>query len=147
MSMQTKWVWGSVALLAVIALAWGVYNLGFNQRAGQQQKNQSVIAPVVTATPAATAEQVKIIDISGKPFEFDMKEIRVNKGDRVRINFTNSQGFHDWVLDGYNVRTKQIQAGQTDSIEFVADKAGEFDFYCSVPTHRDKGMMGKLVVE
>ena len=71
----------------------------------------------------------------------------LKKGDRVKIVFKNTQGFHDWTLADFNVKTQQIQAGQSDTIEFVADKAGTFEFICSVPTHKDKGMMGKLIVE
>ncbi len=78
---------------------------------------------------------------------FDTQEIRVKQGDKVRINFENTEGFHDWVIDEFNAHTAQIQAGQTDSVEFTADKKGTFEYYCSVPNHRNNGMMGKLIVE
>lgn len=87
------------------------------------------------------------VDISGIPFEFSVKEIRVKKGDRVRIDFTSVQGMHDWVVDEFSARTKQLTAGQSDSVEFVADKKGTFEYYCSVPTHKQAGMVGKLIVE
>ncbi len=38
-----------------------------------------------------------------------------------------------------------IQPGASVTVEFVAEKAGEYTFYC--PMHRDKGMEGKLIVE
>ncbi len=94
-----------------------------------------------------TVEQVKTFDISAKPFEFSVKEIRVKKGDRVRINLTVTQGMHDWVVDEFNARTNITQTGQTTSVEFVADKTGTYEYYCSVPTHRQQGMVGKLIVE
>lgn len=93
------------------------------------------------------ASEIKSFEVSGKPFEFDPKEIRVKQGDTVKITFNNTQGFHNWTLDQYNVQTKQIQAGQSDSIQFVADRAGTFEYYCSVGNHRAMGMVGKLVVE
>jgi nitrite reductase (NO-forming) len=71
----------------------------------------------------------------------------VKLGETVRINLTNEQGFHDWVIDEFNARTKQINAGQTDTVEFVADKVGTFEYYCSVGNHRQMGMIGKLIVE
>lgn len=90
---------------------------------------------------------VKEFTVVGKPFSFTPNEIRVNKGDTVRITFNNMEGFHDFTIDGYNVKTKQIQAGQSDMVEFVADKAGTFEFFCGVGTHREMGMIGKLIVE
>jgi len=32
-------------------------------------------------------------------------------------------------------------------VTFVADKAGEYEFYCSVGQHRANGMVGKLIVK
>ena len=92
-------------------------------------------------------QDVRIFDISAKPFEFSVKEIRVKKGDRVKINLAVTQGMHDWVADEFGARTKIIQTGQSDSVEFTADKTGTFEYYCSVPTHRQQGMVGKLIVE
>lgn len=102
-----------------------------------------------TPTPTAVVEDkdVRVFDVTGKPFTFTPNEIRVKKGDRVRINFSNELGFHDLTIPGLSVKTAQIQAGKSDSFEFTADKAGTFEFLCSVPTHKDKGMVGTLIVE
>jgi len=32
-------------------------------------------------------------------------------------------------------------------IEFTADKVGEFEYYCSMPGHRQAGQFGKLIVK
>ncbi len=90
---------------------------------------------------------IKTFEVEGKPFEFSMKEIRVKEGDRVRVFFNNTEGFHDWGIDEFNARTKQLQAGENDSVEFVADKKGTFEYYCSVGNHRQMGMVGNLIVE
>ncbi len=86
-------------------------------------------------------------DVKGNSFSFDPTTIRVKKGDVVTINFTNTEGFHDWVIDEFNARTKQIKAGESESITFVADKIGSFEYYCSVGAHRAMGMVGTLIVE
>jgi len=74
-------------------------------------------------------------------------DLYVNVGDTVRIEFVNEEGMHDWVLDEFNAATAIIQGGETDVIEFVADQAGTFEFYCSVMQHRAMGMVGNLIVE
>ena len=88
-----------------------------------------------------------VVVITGDNFSFSQKEIRVKKGDTVQIEFTSVDGFHDWVVDEFDVRTKQVKSGNTDTITFVANRAGSFEYYCSVGSHRQLGMVGKLIVE
>ena len=91
--------------------------------------------------------QTVTIDTRSKNFEFDVTNITVNQGDTVVINLTNDEGVHDWKIDEFNAQTAVLDAaGQTDSISFVADQAGTFEFYCSIPGHRQLGMVGTLTV-
>jgi heme/copper-type cytochrome/quinol oxidase subunit 2 len=76
---------------------------------------------------------------------FSLKEISVNKGDIVRIKVTNIKGTHDFTLDEYGIK-KMTPLNEEVVIEFTADKAGEFIYYCSVPGHRQKGQWGTLKV-
>jgi len=97
--------------------------------------------PQVSSKPA-----VKTFTIVGKKFSFSPSTIKVNKGDKVKIIFDNQDGFHNWVLDEFSAKTKTIRSGQKDEIEFIADKIGLFEFYCSVGEHRQLGMKGTLIV-
>ena len=123
-----------------------------SQPATTQQEQNSTAAPAAeetspTTTDAATTGETKTFTISGKSFSLTPNEIRVKKGDSVKITFKNTGGFHDFSLDEFNVKTPQIQSGQTADVEFVADKIGTFEFYCSVGNHRAQGMKGTLIVE
>ena len=93
------------------------------------------------------AGSVKEFTVVATPFKFDIAEIKVKKGDKVKVVFKNDKGTHDWVIDEFNIRTKVLEAGQTDTVEFIADKSGSFEYYCSVDNHRQMGMVGKLIVE
>ena len=74
-------------------------------------------------------------------------ELGVKQGDTVRIEFINEEGFHDFVIDEFvGAKTKQTAAPGSETIEFVADKKGSFEYYCSVGQHRANGMFGKLIV-
>jgi cytochrome c oxidase subunit 2 len=77
---------------------------------------------------------------------YSLKEIRVKKGDVVRVKATNTKGMHDFTLDEFGVKT-ELPLNQEVVIEFKADKAGEFTYYCSKPGHKAKGQFGKLIVE
>lgn len=111
--------------------------------------NIDVVLPVSTSDDGTSlpAPEVKEFVVSGNNFAFDPSTITVNQGDKVRIVFKNSQGFHDFVIDEYGAATKQTQAPTEEVIEFVADKAGSFEYYCSVGSHRQMGMKGTLVVK
>ena len=102
------------------------------------------LQPTVTVQ---NTKQPKVFKIEGVPYSFSLTEIRVLKGDVVKIEFTTKQGIHDWVLDEFNVRTPQLSQGQSNTVEFVADKTGTFEYYCSIGNHRQMGMVGKLIVE
>jgi len=90
---------------------------------------------------------VKEFAVEGSNFEFSMKEIKVNEGDTVKITFKSVEGTHDWVIDEFDAKTSQLEADQEEVIEFVADQAGTFEYYCSVGDHRELGMVGNLIVE
>lgn len=89
----------------------------------------------------------QVFNLTGTNFAFDVKEIKVKKGDTVVINFISDEGFHDWVVDEFDARTARVQTGGTTNVTFIADKTGIFEYYCSVGSHRANGMVGKLIVE
>jgi len=90
---------------------------------------------------------IKEFIVFGKSFSFEPVTIKVTMGDTVKIIFKDSDGFHDLKIGGYNVATSRINAGEESSVQFVADKAGSFEYFCTVGNHRERGMIGTLVVE
>jgi nitrosocyanin len=103
-----------------------------------------------SATSTATgsvSSTVKTFTVEGGNFYFAPKTLTVNKGDTVTITFKNSGGIHDFKIDEFNVATARISGGQSQTVTFVADKAGSFEYYCSVGTHRQMGMVGTLTVK
>lgn len=145
-----------VVALLIIGGAYWVMSQNKSATTGQENTSSERSGDVESSMPAADEQDVdesevtgeeKTFKVTGSPFKFDPAEIRVNKGDTVIIVFTNSSGTHDWVIDQFDARAKQLQSGQTETIEFVADKAGTFEYYCSVSNHRAQGMVGKLIVD
>lgn len=97
-------------------------------------------------TVGVTAGSVKEFTIASDHFSFVPNSMQVKKGDRVKITFSNPLGTHDLKVDEFNVATPKLSAGQSAVVEFIADKAGAFEYYCSVGNHRASGMWGTLVV-
>ena len=79
-----------------------------------------------------------VIDITGKAFEYSMTEITVNQGDVVTINYSSTQGNHDWVIDNMAATDKVRPEDGVTSVTFTANTVGTFEYYCSVGNHREK---------
>jgi len=134
-----------------------------------------VSIPPFAATPA-TAQSSTTINViggeinvtlygfalAGQPLSSPGPAIVVKQGDTVTINFTNVGGnlslphtFNIVDSDGQlafpnaNIGTPDnpINAGQSGTMTFTADKAGNFTYLCLVPGHKQLGMWGTFVVQ
>lgn len=121
--------------------------------------NTSAQVSVPPVTASATAEVkaevstkveipvVKEFTITAKSWEFSPGTITVNKGDKVRLKITSTDVTHSFLLVDYSINTK-LEPGQTQIVEFTADKAGSFSFRCGVPCGSGhKEMTGTLIVK
>ncbi|OHA03244.1 MAG: hypothetical protein A3J58_00940 [Candidatus Sungbacteria bacterium RIFCSPHIGHO2_02_FULL_52_23] len=107
----------------------------------------AAVAPVAE-NPSGEAVGTVVTEfiITGANYSFTPSALKVKKGDTVRITLKNSGGLHDFVIDEFGVATKRINGGEEDTVTFVADKTGTFEFYCSVGSHRQMGMKGTITV-
>ena len=121
-----------------------VSNTQNTQATAPLEESPTVGAVVNTTVNVSTVKEFTVV---GSSFAFSPSTISVNKGDKVRIIYKNSGGFHDFKIDEFNVATKKINSGEQDIVEFIANKAGSFPYYCSVGTHRAMGMVGTLTVK
>lgn len=95
------------------------------------------------ASSGSTSGEVKEITLTGTNFDWEPKEIRVKKGDKVKLTLVNKEGMH-----GVEIADFKVKIDKPGSKEFVADKAGTFEFKCSIMCGNGHGtMVGKLIVE
>ncbi|MEK7531058.1 MAG: cupredoxin domain-containing protein [Patescibacteria group bacterium] len=146
---------GIIAVIALLIIGGGWWYMNQGTTATPVVENMDAAGTVLEGsgvepndTPGMTADSgaVKEFVVTATNFSFDVSTMSVKKGDRVRIVFKNSTGQHDWVVDEFSARTKVTNGGESETIEFVADKAGSFEYYCSVGKHRQMGMKGTLTV-
>ncbi len=109
--------------------------------------NSNITAPNKIQTNNVSNANVKEFTIHGSSFKFDPSEIRVNKGDHVKINFISDDVGHNLIIDELNIKTKVLSSGEEQSVEFTADKEGIFNIVCTVGNHKQLGMEGQLIVE
>jgi len=144
----------SGTLLAVIAggLLFVLAGRGQSSVQAPRQSQQPQQTPVDTSSrsnspnTAPTGER-KDIMITGGNYYFRPNELRVKKGDTVKIIFKNDGETHDFVIDALKVKSELVQSGGQTTITFTPTKVGTFEFYCSIGDHRQMGMHGTLRVE
>lgn len=142
------------AAIVVIILAYGGYKLMSEREEaseGIETTTQATSVPTAADSMMAsgsgmTTDGVKEFTVDGSNFKFEPATLNVNQGDKVKITFKNIGGTHNFVIDELNIETETIQSGAMETVEFTADKAGTFEYYCSVGNHRAMGMKGTLVV-
>lgn len=109
--------------------------------------SSSPSAKAGTASPAPAMANVKEFTLDAGSFYYKPNTIKVKKGDTVRVTIMGKDMMHNFIIDELNVRSKTVKTGESDTVEFVASKAGSFEFYCGIGQHRTNGQVGTLVVE
>lgn len=134
-----------LGIIAVIALGViGYMMLGSDKDAAATPTDKKMAAVTTPMGEVKEFTTTAYYDETG--VWYSLKEMRVKQGDTVRIKATNTKGMHDLVIDEFGVQ-KELPMNEEVVIEFVADKTGEFIYYCSKPGHRAKGQWGTLIVE
>ena len=89
----------------------------------------------------------RIFSISARRYAFSPNRIEVVQGDLVTIELKTEDIAHSLTIDDYRI-AKRISPGRPVTLEFRAERAGTFPFYCNLQI--DDGcrrMRGELVVK
>ena len=97
------------------------------------------------------SEHAHEFTLVGKDAEWNLTAIHVHEGDRVRLRITSGDVIHGFEIDGLGIEVDEVYPGKFVTVEFTAEKAGTFEFVCTVRCYEDraehKDMMGSLIVE
>lgn len=108
-----------IAIFAAILIAGGI--------------TYSVYFRAPETAPIKPTGNVVEINITANKNVWDPTLITVKAGDTVRIKLVNEDPYdHGFAIEAFGIN-KRMFAKQTDTIEFIASKKGDFVFYCSVP--------------
>lgn len=138
-----------IGVIAVAILGFLLYQMiGAGSRAGNGNQNagSSSSSNFSSSQSSSVSSEAREIIVSGSNFKFSPAALSVKNGEKIKIIFKNEGGYHDFTINEFNVATKKINGGEEDAVEFIADKAGQFEYYCSIGNHRAMGMRGTLVV-
>ena len=100
--------------------------------------------PVTIEAPTSNVVE---IDMIARQWDFNQATITVNEGDQVKLNIRSVDVTHGFAIFEFGV-SERLTPGKTTTVEFTADKKGEYTFFCTVLCGKGhNGMRGKLIVE
>lgn len=112
---------------------------------------------VVAGVPAAMllydqrqrpADEITLIGRTPLRGNWSQREIRVKQGAVVRLRLTSEDVTHGFLIPDLGVNGAPISPGVFKTVEFTAERAGVFNFYCNnLCSHEHGGMTGKIIVE
>jgi cytochrome c oxidase subunit 2 len=106
-----------------------------------------LLGGLLPAQQGSSETEVREIRMTARKYRFDPQEIRVREGERVRLLITALDRKHGIRIKEFGVKTV-LEKGKETVVEFVAERAGEYKFKCSVRCGwRHGSMKGKLIVE
>ncbi|MCR4277181.1 MAG: cupredoxin domain-containing protein [Candidatus Roizmanbacteria bacterium] len=111
------------------------------------QKKPVMKQELTTETTTTAMNSVKEFTVTAKSWAFNPEVITVKQGDKVKLKIKSIDVTHGFALPDFDVKIDLVP-NKEETVEFTADKKGEFTFFCSVMCGEGHtGMKGKLVVE
>ncbi len=84
--------------------------------------------------------------VQAKNYSFTPDRIEVFQGDRVRLTIEGGDQVHSFAIDEYRI-ARRIVPGTPAIVDFRAERAGTFTYFCNIGTDPGcKAMRGTLVV-
>ena len=106
-----------------------------------------LIGFIVSSYSFSKAEEVKRFEVKADKYKFIPDTITVNKGDKVIIRAIAIDKDHGLGIKAFNIK-KTLPKGEWVTIEFTADKEGEFPIRCTkFCGWKHFWMKGKLIVK
>jgi nitrite reductase (NO-forming) len=104
-------------------------------------------SPAPTTDGESESEGSAAVSIEAQDIAFSQTEIAVKPGDTIEMTNTG-QLPHDFTVDELGIKEVTPSNGDTVTITIPEDaEPGDFEFYCSVPGHKQAGMVGTLTIE
>mgnify|MGYP003393289333 FL=1 len=86
------------------------------------------VLPVFTQTETP---ETKVFELTAEKYKFEPSKITVNKGDKVVLKIKSKDTTHGITVSDFGQKRALINKDEVTTVEFVADKAGIFEYRCT----------------
>jgi len=145
-----------LSVMLVIALALFLMGCGKTDLEAMEDSIGEVVSEVEGAVEdvvedvvekGVVEEGVKEIDVTLRQWDFVPEEIKVQKGDKVKLTITSEDVDGGLAIAEFKIN-QRVAPGETAEVEFTADMKGKFLVYCSSPCGvGTSSMKGWFIVE
>ena len=146
MTTTTRLIRPFLFVLTSAVLALGILTAA---RAGHEGHEARPASPAATpaASPAASPAVATVIEIRAADLTFAPREVTIPGNTDVTFRVTNGGALpHDLRIVGTTIATPRIASGASAELT-VNLPPGTYQFICSIPGHRQAGMLGTIIVD
>lgn len=106
-----------------------------------------LLAAIAFTLAACSSEpQTKEIALLAEDIEWSTNLIEAEPGQMIELTITNTGALdHDFVIEELDLDIL-LTPGQSETVTFIVDEAGIYEYICNIPGHQDAGMVGNLVI-
>jgi cytochrome c oxidase subunit II len=117
-------------------------------QAGEKKETPETPNVIRIGTPAPENAPVKEVEVSAKKYEYTPPTIDVPAGTLVKIHLSAVDREHGFEIQSIKDSCVKFKPNEPATVEFYADKPGEYEFKCcKFCGFGHKNMKGKLVVK
>lgn len=104
-------------------------------------------SPAADGTPDDGAAMQDEVTVEMVDIAFNPNELTIPANTDVTVHLPNlGAAIHNFHIDELDVHSEDVAPGAETAVTINAEP-GEYEYYCSVPGHRQAGMVGTLIVE
>jgi len=126
---------GVIFVLSVASRSYGEENHAHNHEMGHTMAQEESLLP-----SGLVEENVRIVNVTAYKYGFDPDPIVVIKGEKVKLIVTSTDVVHGLAIKDFGVNV-MVPSNEVKTIEFIADKTGDFHMHCSVYCGSGHGKM------
>ena len=102
---------------------------------------------LVSGGETAVSTPNNTLTYTTKAMRFGQTELRVQAGQEITLQLENYDMYpHSFDIDELGLHV-EMPANNQVTTQFTAPKPGTYTIYCSVPGHKEAGMIATLIVE
>ncbi|HET7010469.1 MAG TPA: cupredoxin domain-containing protein [Anaerolineales bacterium] len=131
----------------------------------------AALVGVAVLLAACSGPRLQEVSLTAVDMEFQPNVLEVTAGTPVRLTMTNagtlehdfsileipmeSMGATAMPMEGHDMGAMTVDPqlhmatamGTSNTLEFTPTKPGTYEFFCTVPGHKEAGMVGSLIVK
>ncbi|MBM2811049.1 MAG: heavy metal translocating P-type ATPase [Chloroflexi bacterium] len=135
--------WSYLVTIALVAAVVGVGALSLSRSglAGHDELEAVILSPAELAS-------ARPLTVGTTNLGFEPSTITARPGEVLRVQLTNRDAvLHDWTARGVPGAHTAAEGGSSSQATFRVPGSGRYEIVCTVPGHKEAGMVGLLIVE